>query len=77
MDVLYKASVHQVGHCLSLYIQRFKHNSPSKSTRIYMPHIRTDLTEVQFDLNDKLTFLYELLYDLKVSIIGSLKSAFI
>ena len=42
-----------------------------------MPHIRTDLTEVQFDLNDKLTFLYELLYDLKVSIIGSLKSAFI
>ena len=43
---------------------------------IRLPHIRTYMTEVQHDLNDKLTFLDELLYDLKVSIIEGLKSAF-
>jgi hypothetical protein len=41
-----------------------------------LPHIRTYLTEVQHDLSDQLTFLYELLYDLKVSFTGGLKSAF-
>jgi len=41
-----------------------------------LPHNRIYLAEVQYDLNDKLAFLYELLYDLKVSIIGGLKTAF-
>jgi len=41
-----------------------------------LPHIRTYLTAVQYDLNDKLTILYELLHDLQVSIIGGLKGGF-
>jgi hypothetical protein len=41
-----------------------------------LPHNRTYLMEVQYGLNDTLTFLYKLLYDLKVSIIGGLTSVF-